>query len=440
MREYYQRNIENRLIIPTKLFLQREKSSGIILAVSVILALILANSPFRESYFSVLKYHFGFVFNDQPFFNFSVEHWINDGLMSMFFFVIGLELKREFIDGELRHIRKVTLPVAAAIFGMLFPAAFYLLFNFGTPAVDGWGVPMATDIAFALAVLYMLGDRVPMSAKVFLTTLAIVDDLGAVVVIALFYTSHISLWNLAIGLCFLGVMFLGNRLGVKNIWFYGILGIGGVWVAFLTSGIHATISAVLAAMVIPADSHIPEAAFIARAKKLIRQFEQVDSGDIKMLKPDQVEILSKVKSGSLQATPPLQRLEHSLHPLVSFVIMPVFALANAGVSFVDMDLSVLSANNVAIGVLVGLLLGKPLGIIFAVWLTEAMGIGKRSRSMTWRTVAGLGFLASIGFTMSMFVTVLAFQSADNHMQAKVGIFAASIIGGIIGYQLLKKKS
>lgn len=440
MREYYQRNIENRLIIPTKLFLQREKSSGIILAVSVILALILANSPFRESYFSVLKYHFGFVFNDQPFFNFSVEHWINDGLMSMFFFVIGLELKREFIDGELRHIRKVTLPVAAAIFGMLFPAAFYLLFNFGTPAVDGWGVPMATDIAFALAVLYMLGDRVPMSAKVFLTTLAIVDDLGAVVVIALFYTSHISLWNLAIGLCFLGVMFLGNRLGVKNIWFYGILGIGGVWVAFLTSGIHATISAVLAAMVIPADSHIPEAAFIARAKKLIRQFEQVDSGDIKMLKPDQVEILSKVKSGLLQATPPLQRLEHSLHPLVSFVIMPVFALANAGVSFVDMDLSVLSANNVAIGVLVGLLLGKPLGIIFAVWLTETMGIGKRSRSMTWRTVAGLGFLASIGFTMSMFVTVLAFQSADNHMQAKVGIFAASIIGGIIGYQLLKKKS
>lgn len=439
MKEYYQRNIENRLIIPTKLFLQREKSSGIVLAVFVLLALILANSPFRENYFSLLEYHFGFIVNGQPFFNFSVEHWINDGLMSMFFFVVGLELKREFIDGELRHMRKVTLPVAAAIFGMLFPAAFYLLFNWGTPAADGWGVPMATDIAFALAVLYMLGDRIPMSAKVFLTTLAIVDDLGAVVVIALFYTSDISLWNLAIGICFLGVMYLGNRLGVKNIWFYGVLGIGGVWVSFLTSGIHATISAVLAAMVIPADSHIPEAAFIARAKKLIRQFEQVDSGDVKMLKPHQVEILSKVKSGSLQVTPPLQRLEHGLHPFVSFVIMPIFALANAGVSFVDMDFSVLSANNVAIGVLIGLLLGKPLGILFAVWLTEKIGIGKRSRSMTWRTVAGLGFLASIGFTMSMFVTVLAFQSPDNHIQAKIGIFAASIIGGIVGYRLLKKK-
>lgn len=227
---------------------------------------------------------------------------------------------------------------------------------------------------------------------------------------------------------------------MKNVWFYGLLGIGGVWVAFLMSGIHATISAVLAAMVIPADSRIPEAAFIARMKKLTRQFEQSGPNDVRTLEPEQLEILSHVKADSVQAMPPLQRLEHSLHPLVFFVIMPVFALANTGVSFVDMNIHVLNTNHVAPGVLCGLLLGKPLGIVLTVWLTEKTGLGKRSRSMSWRTVTGVGFLTSIGFTMSMFVTMLAFDNPDNYIQAKVGIFAASIMGGFIGYRLLKKKS
>ena len=440
LKQQYQKNIENRMIIPTLQFLQREKSSGIVLALFVALALILTYSPLREEYAQLLEHHFGFVFDGQPFLNFSIEHWFNNGLMSMFFFVMGLELKREFIGGELRDLRKVTLPVAAAVMGMLLSAGIYLLFNLGTPVAHGWEIPMATDIAFALAVLYMLGDRVPISAKVFLTTLAIVDDLGSVVVIALFYTSHISVGNLVVGLSFLLVMFVGNRLGVKNVWFYGLLGIGGVWVAFLMSGIHATISAVLAAMVIPADSRIPEAAFIARMKKLTRQFEQSEPNDVRTLEPEQLEILSRVKADSVQAMPPLQRLEHSLHPLVFFVIMPVFALANTGVSFVDMNIHVLNTNHVAPGVLCGLLLGKPLGIVLTVWLTEKTGLGKRSRSMSWRTVTGVGFLTSIGFTMSMFVTMLAFDNPDNYIQAKVGIFAASIMGGFIGYRLLKKKS
>ena len=422
LKQQYQKNIENRMIIPTLQFLQREKSSGIVLALFVALALILTYSPLREEYAQLLEHHFGFVFDGQPFLNFSIEHWFNNGLMSMFFFVMGLELKREFIGDELRDLSKVTLPVAAAVMGMLLSAGIYLLFNLGTPVAHGWEIPMATDIAFALAVLYMLGNRVPISAKVFLTTLAIVDDLGSVVVIALFYTSHISVGNLVVGLSFLLVMFVGNRLGVKNVWFYGLLGIGGVWVAFLMSGIHATISAVLAAMVIPADSRIPEAAFIARMKKLTRQFEQSEPNDVRTLEPEQLEILSRVKADSVQAMPPLQRLEHSLHPLVFFVIMPVFALANTGVSFVDMNIHVLNTNHVAPGVLCGLLLGK------------------RSRSMSWRTVTGVGFLTSIGFTMSMFVTMLAFDNPDNYIQAKVGIFAASIMGGFIGYRLLKKKS
>ena len=438
MRKRYQKQIEHRLLLPILQFTQREKSSGIVLAVFVVLALLLANSPLRSDYLHFLEHHFGFIVDGKSVLNFSVAHWINDGLMSMFFFVVGLELKREFIGGELRDLRKVTLPVAAAVFGMLVPALIYLLFNLGTPFSHGWGIPMATDIAFALAVLYMVGDRIPVSAKVFLTTLAIVDDLGSVVVIALFYTSNISFSSLALGILFLGIMFAGNRLGIKNVWFYGLIGIGGVWLSFLTSGIHATISAVLAAMVIPADSRISEATFIARIHKLTRQFEQAEPNDVRTLEPEQLDILTRVKADSMQATPPLQRLEHALHPFVSFVVMPIFALSNAGVSFVDMDFSTLSANHVALGVMAGLLLGKPIGIAFAVWMMEKLGLGRRSHSMTWRIIIGLGFLASIGFTMSMFVTMLAFNSPESVIQSKVGIFAASIIGGIAGYLPLKK--
>lgn len=434
----YQRRIENKLIMPALQFMNREKSSGIILAIAVIIALILANSPIHEEYASLLEYHFGFIINGKPFLNFSVEHWINDGLMSLFFFMVGLELKHEFIGGELKDIKKVTMPIVAAVFGMLVPALIYTAFNFGTDVYHGWGIPMATDIAFALAVLYLLGDRIPLSAKVFLTTLAIVDDLGSVLVIALFYTSEISFLSLGVGLLFLLVMFIGNKMGIKNVWFYGIVGLGGVWVAFLMSGIHATISAVLAAMMIPADSQIAEPALAARLRKQLKRFEQTDGNDVVTLEPEQVKILSRMRADSENAIPPSQRLEHGLQPFVAFVIIPVFALANAGVSFLNMDGSILFSNHVALGVMFGLLVGKPLGIVLAVWLTEKLGLGKRSRNMTWQRIIGIGFLASIGFTMSMFITMLAFNDPTQHIQAKVGIFAASILGGVMGYAILKK--
>lgn len=440
MRQHYQKELESRLVIPTLQFLHRERSSGIVLGIFVLLALVLANSPFREAYTHFLEHHFGFSINGQTYLDFSLEHWINDGLMSMFFFVVGLELKREFIGGELRDLRKVTLPVVAALCGMLFPAAIYLIFNAGAATSQGWGIPMATDIAFALAVLQLLGNRVPMSAKVFLTTLAIVDDLGSVVIIALFYTTEISFASLAIGFVVLTVMFVGNRLGVKSVCFYGVLGIGGVWLAFLTSGVHATISAVLAAMVIPADARIPEAAFLARIRKLTRQFENAAPNDVRTLEPEQVEILARVQADSSRAIPPLQRLEHGLHPLVAFVVMPIFALANAGISFVDLNFGAVFSNGVAIGVMTGLLVGKPVGIVFAVWITERLGFGRRLRGMTWQRVWGLGFLAGIGFTMSMFITMLAFTSPENAIQSKLGIFAASIVGGIAGYIILRKSS
>lgn len=426
-----------KIFLPAMQFMRQEKSGGIVLAVAVVIALALANSPWHENFAHFFEHHLGFVVDSTPYFNFSIAHWINDGLMSLFFFVVGLELKREFIGGELRDIRKVVLPVGAAIMGMLVPAGIFLALNFGTEVSGGWGIPMATDIAFALALVYMLGDRVPLSAKVFLTTLAIVDDLGSVIVIALFYTSNISVSSIAVGVAFLLIMFIANKMGVKSVLFYGMLGVCGVWTAFLMSGIHATIAAVLAAFMIPADSKIPEATFIARMRRQLRLFEKADSNDVRTLEHEQVEIIAQVKSEAINALPPLQRLEHGMHPFVSFVIMPIFALVNAGVNFVEMDMASIFSNNVALGVMLGLLLGKPIGVVASVWILVKLGIGKRSASMTWRRFIGLGFLASIGFTMSMFVTSLAFTDPVLHVQAKVGIFAASILGGVIGYRLLK---
>lgn len=339
--------------MPVQQFINQEKSGGIVLGISILVALVLANSPLGEEYFHFFEHSFGFVFNGDNYLYYTLHHWINDGLMSMFFFVVGLELKREFIGGELADVRNTVLPIGAAVLGMLVPALIYVSLNPLGMASSGWGIPMATDIAFSLAILSMLGDRVPLSVKVFLTTLAIVDDLGAVVVIALFYTSEISFASIAVGMAFLMVMFAANKLGVKNVMFYGIVGIGGVWTAFLMSGIHATIAAVLAAFMIPADAQLPESAFMARVSRQIRRFGEARPNKVSTLEEEQVEIIDKIRTDSKDAIPPLQRLEHSMHPLVSFVIMPVFALANAGISFDGIELSAVFSNNIAVGVMLG---------------------------------------------------------------------------------------
>lgn len=295
---------------------------------------------------------------------------------------------------------------------------------------------MATDIAFSLAIVYVLGDRVPLAAKVFLTTLAIVDDLGAVVVIALFYTSEISLVNLGVGVAFLALMLSANKLGVKNVVFYGIIGIGGVWTAFLMSGIHATIAAVLAAFAIPADARLPETEYLKRAAAHLRDFAGMKPNGVATLDEEQVEVIARMRGDTRDAIPPSQRLEHAMHPFVSFVVMPVFALANAGVSFGGLDADAVFSTWVAPGVALGLLAGKPLGIVLSVLLLTRMGV-TRPAGLTLRRIVGLGFLASIGFTMSMFISTLAFTDATMLLQAKLGIFAASIAGGAIGYRLLK---
>lgn len=433
----YQNKIRQGIFMPIQKFMHREKSAGIVLGISIVAAMLLANSPWSHEYFHLFENKIGFVFNGEPYLNYSLHHWINDGLMSLFFFVVGLELKREFIGGELADPRNTILPIGAAVAGMIVPAIIYTVFNAGTDAAGGWGIPMATDIAFSLAIIYALGDRVPLAAKVFLTTLAIVDDLGAVVVIALFYTSEISFINITVGLAFLLAMFIANKLGVKNVLFYGLLGIGGVWIAFLMSGIHATIAAVLAAFVIPADAQLPESTYLKRAAAHLNEFAKIQPNNVSTLEEEQVKVISNMRDDTRDAIPPSQRLEHAMHPFVSFVVMPVFALANAGVSFAGLDIQTIFSTNVALGVALGLLIGKPLGITLSTILLVRLGIVHKTENLTLRRIIGLGFLASIGFTMSMFISTLAFTDDTMLLQAKLGIFVASIAGGIIGFHLLK---
>ena len=440
MRQRVEKKLNQHLMLPIKLFMGREKSGGIVLILSVALAMILANSNIAESYFHFFEQEVGFIVNGEPYLNYSLHHWINDGLMAMFFFVVGLELKREFIGGELADIRNTILPISAAIGGMIVPALIFLSLNIGTPQTMGWGIPMATDIAFALGVVYLLGDKVPASAKLFLTTLAIVDDLGAVLVIAFFYTSELSIASLLFGLCFLAVMFIGNRLGIKSLFFYAALGIGGVWVTFLLSGIHATIAAVLAAFMIPADAKINESVYLKRMKKLTRRFEKEEPNEVRTLEEGQVDVLTHIQHDTEIAIPLLQQLEHKMSPIVTFLIMPIFAIANAGISFTDLSLSDIFSTHVALGVTLGLLLGKPIGIIGATFLMVKMRWATLPSAITRRTLLGLGMLASIGFTMSMFISTLAFTDELLMTQAKLGIFLASILGGIGGYVLLNKKS
>lgn len=426
---------------PVQRFISQEKSGGIVLAISVVLALVLANSPLSSYYFHFFEQKIGFLFNGNAHFEYSIHHWINDGLMAVFFFVVGLELKREFIGGELSNPRKALLPIMAALGGMICPALIYIAFNPSGEVHHGWGIPMATDIAFALGVLYLLGSKIPLGLKVFLTALAIVDDLGAVLVIAFFYTSEISFFNLSLGIGFALIMFIGNKIGIRNIIFYAVLGILGVWLSFLLSGIHATIAAVIAAFMIPADVKIRENIYIKRISTHLNHFKDIDPNEnVPTLTNAQLHILEDIKKDTQKAIPPLQQLEHALHPFVTFIIIPIFALANAGVSLLDMNLDLLFSTNVIFGVGLGLLVGKVVGVVGFTWISVKLKLAKCPDGMTFANLVGLGFLAAIGFTMSLFVTSLAFSHPEYEVQAKIGIFAASIIGGIVGYTILNKTS
>jgi len=434
--------VEKWIVLPVSEFISKSTTSGIVLFVAAVIAIFMANSPWAHWYHALWENKLGFGWNSELFMNFTLHHWINDGLMAIFFFVVGLELKREITGGELSSPKKAMLPIVAALGGMLFPALIYLIFNGGTEASHGWGIPMATDIAFALGVLYLLGDRIPVSLKVFLTALAIADDLGAVLVIALFYTSDISLFNLGIGFAFFALLLMANYLGVKSTLFYAVVGIGGIWTAFLMSGVHATIAAVLAAFAIPSTARVDESYFTQKMNYLRDRFLVIDPGNNqKNLTDEQIHIVEKLRRLTKDVIPPSQRLEHGLHSFVAFVVMPIFALANAAIPIsLGGEGSGLSA--VTIGVALGLLVGKVIGVTGLTALIIKLKWAEYPKGMHFKNLLGVGFLASIGFTMSLFVTELAFDAKihpEYPNQAKLGILIASLVGGLIGFFLLNKK-
>lgn len=381
------KNIVNVFRKPLEHFIHTESSSGIVLAFCAGAAMLLANSSFSETYFNLLETKIAFL---------SLQHWINDGLMTIFFLVVGLEIKREMVSGELSTIKKASLPVAAAIGGMIVPALVYFYFNNGTPHISGWAIPMATDIAFALGVLTLFGSRVPLSLKVFLLALAIVDDLGAVLVIAFFYTSQIKLLGLlGAALAFLLVL-AARHFKVASYAVYVVLGIG-VWAGFLYSGVHATIAGVMLGLLTP------------------NSFTK--------------------KQTNFAPYSPINELIHFLHLWVGFGIMPVFALANAGVALTGVDLAGIFANPIFDGVALGLTLGKPIGILLFSGIAVMIGLAKLPNDLKWIHIFGTSMLAGIGFTMSIFIANLALP-LESMIYAKVGIIAGSVTAAVLGSMAL----
>ncbi|ATP58213.1 Na+/H+ antiporter NhaA [Pedobacter ginsengisoli] len=427
----------DKLVAPVSRFIHLEYTSGIVLLISVIIAIIWANSPYHDFYEHLWHINFSIGFDD-----FILSHplhiWINDGLMAIFFFVIGLELKREFMEGELSSASKAALPMSAALGGMIVPALIYFYLNKGTDASHGWGIPMATDIAFALALLSMASKHIPTSVKVFLSALAVADDLGAVLVIAFFYTEQIHFLQLIIAGSFLAVLIIGNLMGIRNSAFYLIIGFG-VWVGFLLSGVHATIAGVLVAFTIPAVTKIDEQIYSDNLRKLSYDFEEDIPEKGALITDKQNKTIQKVRILSMAAETPLQTIEHSLHPWVAFGIMPLFALSNAGI-VIGSDFFSTIINPVSIGVTGGLLIGKFVGILLFCWIMITLKLAKLPEQATWKHIIGVALLAGIGFTMSLFISGLAFKNPTFIDQAKYGILLASVIAGILGTIVLKKVS
>jgi len=424
----------DQLLKPVSKFIHQEFTGGIILFASVVIATIWVNTPWASSYHGLWERHLsvgfaGFSF-DQP-----LHTWINDGLMALFFFVIGLELKREFIAGELSTLKKAALPMVAALGGMIVPALIFLLFNHGLPSSHGWGIPMATDIAFAIALLSLAGKHIPSSVKVFLSALAVADDLGAVIVIALFYTGHIAFAPLLVAGALLILLWAGNAAGIRSTFFYLIIGII-IWYLFLVSGVHATIAGVLVAFMIPARTKINEGQYLASLTEHAREFEAAIPQNGSLTTEEQHRTIEKIKELSQDAETPLQKIEYSLHPWVAFVIMPVFALANAGMH-IGSDFFVLLGNPVSLGVSIGLVAGKFIGVFGATWLAVRLKWSELPYRAGWKHIIGIALLAGVGFTMSLFISGLAFDVPEMITEAKYGILLASLVSGTGGILFLK---
>jgi len=442
---------EDRSVFETGIFfsarqaIRRHASGGNVLIAATVLALVIANIPgLNQTYFSFWVQEVRLQLGDFNFFShsghpMSLLAFINDALMAIFFFTIGLEIKREVLVGELSSFKQALLPIVGAVGGMVVPVLVYYYMSYGTAYAGGVAIPMATDIAFSLGVLAMLGKRVPMSLKIFLTTLAVVDDIGGIVVIAVFYSSHIEIMLLVYAVILLGVLMLGSVLRIKSKIFY--LGIGGfIWFLFLNSGIHPTIAGVLVAFCVPASPVFAPKKYIKIIRKSISHFPQTDEEKLErksILDKQQMNWLKEVESASDKVISPLQDLEDSLHPIVNYFIVPLFAFANAGIFLLDMN-PVGLFEGISLAVMCALIFGKFLGILSFSWLAVKMRLAPMPAHADWHMMASISMLGGIGFTVSLFIATLTFDAAVPAQaylldHAKLGIVAGSLIAGIIAF-------
>ncbi len=424
------RRVTNRIVRPLERFLHVEAASGMVLLAAAVVALVWANSPWSASYehfwHTPVTFGIGSFTSSQP-----LHFWINDGLMTVFFFVVGLEIRRELYEGELSDRKRAVLPVVAALGGMIAPALIYLAFNlFDSELRRGWGVPVATDIAFAVGVLALLGRRVPPALRVLLLALAIIDDIGAILVIAIFYSSGLSILGLAIAVAGVGGILLFQRLGIRRAAFYLLPG-AIIWLGILRAGVHPTIAGVVIGLLTPARSWFGKEGFLIAAGEAIDDFRQRVNGDERgqqSLQPP----LKRIKEAHREALPPVVRIQANLHPWVAFGIMPLFALANAGVHLGGLDPRSPGFATVTLGVALGLVVGKPLGIVAASFVSVKLGICALPRGVSWIGVAVVGLVAGIGFTMAIFIAGLAFPGAALLATSKLAILLASALAAVIG--------
>lgn len=435
MHFFKQKRIFDRIKDPLVEFVRLEAFGGIVLMLFTLLAIGLANSGNSESFLAYWEQYLGFNFGNWEL-NKSLLHWINDGLMAVFFFVVGLEIKRELLTGGLSSVKKASLPIFAAIGGMLIPALIYVAFNQTGSGTHGWGIPMATDIAFALGILILLGKRVPLSLKLLLTSIAIVDDIGAVIVIALYYTNEIDWIYLLYGGGIYSILWSLNLLKARSIPIFLSLGVL-LWYVLLKSGVHATLAGILLAFTIPARANRNVVEFVRSNTTLLKQLVNSPEEQKVINKEKHIQAsVSAIEGNCIEVISPLQRLEHAFHPWVAYLIVPLFAFANAGV-LVSSDLLTHLFDPISLGIILGLFIGKPIGIFLFSYIGVYLGIAQKPTELYWSQIVGIGFLGGIGFTMSFFVSQLAFTDPSVLSLAKVAVLIASIGSGVLGFVILK---
>ncbi len=421
---------------PVNRLVKSDAAIGVILFIAAAAAMVVANSSWgAEWYHSFWEKEIIISFDGRDI-AINLHYFINDGLMALFFFLVGLEIKREFIAGELSQWRKATLPIGAAIGGMVVPALIYYAFNYDSEAGKGWGIPMATDIAFALGLINLVRRRIASSVKVFVTSLAVVDDIGAVLVIAFFYTSSFDAHQLYIAGGAWLLLMIANKLGVRNVFFYGFVGISGIWVAFFYSGIHPTIAGILLAFTIPAKYRIDKDQFTDRLKVLYRKYLNTATVDLDFNTQKEDRLLKGIRAAGDDARTPLQKIETGIYPFVYFIVMPIFAFANAGLA-IESNFFDLLLGPIGLGVIGGLIVGKVLGISLFSRFLVAIGVAELPAGSNWKQIYGTSILAGIGFTMSLFISELAFENKEYAEAAKSAILVASVLAASLGLLVIK---